>query len=390
VYGLAVSETLERACLAIADISGYTSYLAGVELDHAGDILSDLTVTVVEAMSPFQLLKLEGDAAFAYIPGDQVDGSMLQDTIEGTYLAFRRRLRDIKQASTCNCNACVRIPDLDLKFVVHHGEIGRQRLMGLEELVGPDVILVHRLLKNEVKERAGVAAYALYTQALCEAASIDPVAQGLHEHREQTDVAGEVSGWITDLEAVWQQSLAQARMTIPSGRLARTWTLESSAPPQLVFETLTSPTLRTSWDASIDSIREDSPAGRRCTSTVNQSMHGKVAIIEEILDWRPPEYWMTKTTATFAPGAPQFLMSEELTPKPDGGTRIKLVIGTTGDRSPAEDQAFLDFLEQNLVAAIRAMMAAIDAVAAERAQATSGGPELPPRRDRHLSEPIED
>ena len=33
---------VERTCLLIADISGYTSYLAGVELDHAQDILADL------------------------------------------------------------------------------------------------------------------------------------------------------------------------------------------------------------------------------------------------------------------------------------------------------------------------------------------------------------
>ena len=28
----------EPACLVLADISGYTSYLAGVELDHAQDV----------------------------------------------------------------------------------------------------------------------------------------------------------------------------------------------------------------------------------------------------------------------------------------------------------------------------------------------------------------
>ena len=32
----------EPACLLIADISGYTSYLARTELDHAQDILADL------------------------------------------------------------------------------------------------------------------------------------------------------------------------------------------------------------------------------------------------------------------------------------------------------------------------------------------------------------
>ena len=51
-------------CFLIADISGYTSYLAGVELDHAQDILADLIGTVVTALRPnFRLAKLEGDAA---------------------------------------------------------------------------------------------------------------------------------------------------------------------------------------------------------------------------------------------------------------------------------------------------------------------------------------
>ena len=39
---------------------------------------------------------------------------------------------------------------LDVKFVVHHGEFIRQKMSGREELAGRDVILVHRLLKNDV------------------------------------------------------------------------------------------------------------------------------------------------------------------------------------------------------------------------------------------------
>jgi hypothetical protein len=388
VYGRPVSASPERACLAIADISGYTSYLAGVELDHAQDILSDLTVTLVEAMAPFQLLKLEGDAAFSYIPGDSIDGSMLQDTVEGAYVAFRKRLRDIQQASTCECNACVRIPELDLKFVVHHGIIGRQRLIGLDELVGPEVILVHRLLKNEIIERTGFAAYALYTQALVEAASIDPAAQGLREHHEQTDVAGDVTAWIADLDSVWQRQLSQPRRRIPPERRARSWVLESTAPPQVVFELLTSPTQRPSWDSSIDYIREDSPDGRRGPSTINHCMHGKDAILEEILDWHPPEYWMTKTTIPHAPGSPQFIKSEELTRTPRGGTRLELIIGSPEGRTPAEDEALLSFVETNVEGAIDAVMAAIDSVAAQRARAAGDRPELPPREGRHLSEPV--
>ena len=42
----------ESACFVIADISGYTSFLAGVELDHAHDIIADVMDTVVQAPAP--------------------------------------------------------------------------------------------------------------------------------------------------------------------------------------------------------------------------------------------------------------------------------------------------------------------------------------------------
>src|SRR4249919_4008384 len=151
----------EPACLLIADIS---SYLAGTELDHAQDILADLMTTVVTALRPtFRLAKLEGDAAFAYVIAERIDGSQLLDTVERTYFAFRRRLRDIAQATACECNACVLMPRLDLKVIAHHGSVIRHRVAGHEELVGSDVIVAHRLLKNHVAERLGIPAYALFS-----------------------------------------------------------------------------------------------------------------------------------------------------------------------------------------------------------------------------------
>ncbi|MCE3277232.1 MAG: hypothetical protein K0R13_3087, partial [Propionibacteriaceae bacterium] len=76
----------ESACLLLTDISGYTGYLAGVELDHAQDILADLMNTIVRALRPaFRLAKLEGDAAFMYAIAEKLDGSLLLDTIERCY-----------------------------------------------------------------------------------------------------------------------------------------------------------------------------------------------------------------------------------------------------------------------------------------------------------------
>src|SRR3954469_11731172 len=194
----------QAATFLIADISGYTGYLAGTELDHAHEILADLMGTVVSALRPaFRLGKLEGDAAFTYAPGETIDGSMLLDTIERCYFGFRRRRRDVRQATSCECNACSRIPDLDLKFVVHHGVAITQKVAGRLELLGSDVVVVHRLLKNDVVEGLGIDAYALLTQACVDAAGLDPAALEMRAHTETYDRIGEVATWIVDLDRRW-------------------------------------------------------------------------------------------------------------------------------------------------------------------------------------------
>ena len=65
--------------LLLADISGYTGFLSGVEQEHGLDfsagipaaygILADLLNSVIEGVEPdFALVKLEGDAVFAAAP----------------------------------------------------------------------------------------------------------------------------------------------------------------------------------------------------------------------------------------------------------------------------------------------------------------------------------
>ena len=102
----------EPACLVIADITRLHQLpRRGRAGPRPGHPRRPRSTTVVGGLRPtFRLAKLEGDAAFAYVVTATVDGSPLQDIVERTYFAFRRRLRDIGQASTCECNACIRIP----------------------------------------------------------------------------------------------------------------------------------------------------------------------------------------------------------------------------------------------------------------------------------------
>jgi hypothetical protein len=390
VYRRSVNNGPERACLAIADVSGYTGYLAGVELDHAQDILADVISTIVGSMAPFQLSKLEGDAAFMFLPGDTIDGSSLQDVVEGTYIAFQRRLRDIKLASSCPCDACVRIPSLDLKFVVHQGTIARQTMLGMEELVGPDVILVHRLLKNSFIDATGYEAYAAYTQAAVDAAGIDATQQHLARHIEETDVAGDVVCWVRDLGTRWRAEQDRPRQLLDPARVIRDFTWEVPTSPAITFDYITSPTLRPQWDRTITSYSEETEGGRRGAGTTNHCMHGEMAIREEVLDWHPPFYWMLQGFAASIPGEPSIYLSDELEALPGGGTRVTSRAATIENDPTPEDlgRAMFEQFEREFHKAIASLQEMLSAVAAEAAQQDLAT--APVSEGRHLSEPVTD
>jgi len=327
----------ESACFVIGDISGYTSFLAGVELDHAQDIIADVMNTVLKCLRPpFRLAKFEGDAVFVYAVGEKVDGSLLQDAIESAYFAFRRRLRNIRRATSCDCAACSKMRDLDLKFVCHHGEFIRQKMGGRQELAGRDVIVVHRLMKNAVAERLGAHAYALYSDACIQAMEVDPAAQGLAEHKESIDDIGDVTCWVRDLEAAWQAEVDRKRQEVPRDDAAMVIEFDIDAPRPTVWEYFTSPALRPKWRGA-DEVRETVAAGRRGVGTTNHCMHGKDAIIEEVLDWRPFDY-LTLTTLLPMPDAPKVLMTYAFFESAGGGTRVEIRVA----KPKPKDRAFLD------------------------------------------------
>ena len=375
----------ETAYFAIADISGYTNFLAAVELDHAQDIIADLMDTVVKGLRPpFRLAKFEGDAAFVYAAAEKVDGSLLQDAIEGAYFKFRRRLRNVRQASTCECRACVAMGDLDFKFVIHHGEMVKHKMGGREELAGRDVILVHRLLKNSVSDKISGRAYALYSDAAIRSMGVDPVAQGLIAHHETIDVIGDVKLWLRDLEAAWGQEDAQVRMEVTRGDAHATLEFDIAAPRQTVWAYLTVPGQWQSWwDA--DNIVEHSGKGRRGVGTQNHCQHGKHTNIEETLDWRPADYFTVGITLP-VPGAPQIVLTRALLDGPNGTTHLELRVA----KPKPKDRAFVDgaaakFAERmtRAIAGLRAMIEGKEPTVDQMEE-----PALKPSTGRFLTEPV--
>jgi len=312
----------ERACLVIADISGYTTYLTGVELDHAQDVLADLLNAVVTPLRPgFQLAKLEGDAVFLYSPTEEIDGSVLLDRIDACYFDFRRRLLSITQATTCECNACLRIPELDLKLVVHHGSIIRHEVLGREELVGTDVIIVHRLLKNEIIPRLGISAYAWLTDACLAATALDAARLGMARHEEVYPDVGLMAGWVHDLHRAWELESKLSPVYVgPKDALATLEGVIADVPGSRVWEWLTTPALRLLWEIGFDDIVEFlPPGGRRSPGAQSHCAHGDDVIMNEVLDWRPPHY--VTNSGRFPDGTP-YIVTDEVV-EVEGGVIVR-------------------------------------------------------------------
>jgi uncharacterized protein YndB with AHSA1/START domain/class 3 adenylate cyclase len=378
----------QPTCFLIADISGYTGYLADVELDHAQDILADLVGAVVTALRPdFRLAKLEGDAAFTFMATESVDGSMLLDTIERCYFGFRRRRRDVRQATSCECDACARIPDLDLKFVVHHGAAILHTVAGRQELLGSDVIVAHRLLKNEVVEKLGIDAYALISQQCIEASDLDPAALGMREITETYDRIGDVPAWAHDLERRWQEEEARDRVRVSPEQSTLIVSVPTDVPPQVAWEFITKPGQRMTWQPWVTAVTvKGTTGGRRGPGSANHCMHGKDAVVEEILDWRPYDYVTDRTVLETPSGPIKLLHTVEFEPGA-AGTTIHFRYGAPKTRREKElMQVIGPAYGEALRSSIPSLIAQLDAELAARTMDRGPEPKLArPNADGPLS-----
>jgi hypothetical protein len=157
----------ERALLLIADIGGYTEFMRAhrMSLAHAEVNTARLLEAVIDAAGDFELVEIEGDAAFLSRRADTLEGdetaAAMNRVVAAMHRAFHRE-REYVVSNLCPCDACEQANNLKLKFVAHVGEVATQTIRDRRKLVGIDVILIHRLLKNSVP----APEYVLYSEEL--------------------------------------------------------------------------------------------------------------------------------------------------------------------------------------------------------------------------------
>jgi len=291
-----MSENTYQGYLVIGDISGYTSYVASTELAHSQAVLTELLDLLVARIKPMlTLVKLEGDAIFAQAPETQIQrGESLLELIETTYVAFRDRVEGIMRHTTCDCNACRAIPTLDLKFMVHFGEYVIQNVSGINELVGSDVNLLHRLTKNQVSDSTGWHAYACFTRASLDHLGIQP--GDMHQQVEHYKHLGEVTTYNLDLRQRYKEIAESRRIFIPAEESDVVFSMNVAVPQPVVWDWMTDPDKRNFYMTNVNWSAAVRNGGRTGVGSKNHCSHGKDAVtVETVLDWKPFDYYTVES-----------------------------------------------------------------------------------------------
>lgn len=285
-----ISRMPQNGYLVISDISGYSKFLHDSELDHARDSLSDLLhLLVEETRSPLRIVELEGDAVFSYAPGAEVsDADELTAMIEDAYIAFRSALNLMVVNTTCTCKACRLLPTLDLKFFIHFGSFARQDVGEHHKLVGNDVNLVHRLLKNSIPDETRFDAYAAYTEPAVEELRLDRTVEGFVAHAETYKDVGEVGLCVKDMHGVWEAARNKVRIRVEEEEAAGLLGAEFPLEPAEMWPYITDPVTRNMLVQSDWQELESRPDGKRGPGATYVCAHGSSKTLQTIVDWDPP------------------------------------------------------------------------------------------------------
>jgi hypothetical protein len=283
----------QKGYFILTDISGYTEYLTESELEHAHETLQSLfDVQLANIKFPLKISGFRGDAIFIYTPeACFVNPQSFLETLENLYIVFADTLRQMQFNTTCQCRACKNIGKLDLKMCIHYGEYILQKLGDREELLGADVIIPHRMLKNTVIEKTGVKAYALFSEAAAGTLRLAELSQPLISHSETYEHLGELKMLVYDLHAVLEREEARKSILVDPDTAWIKFELAIPYPPSLIWDCITTPELEGPVLGLEYVKRVDELGGRTRPGTRFHCAHSSGDFFNRVVDWKPFHYY---------------------------------------------------------------------------------------------------
>jgi hypothetical protein len=247
----------EKAIILIPDISGFTGFTSATEIDHAAHIITELLELIVASNeTDFTLAEIEGDAVLFYRKGEPLRRDQLIDQCLRMFSNFHRQLMVIERDTVCQCGACQTATHLTLKFIAHFGYIKEIKVAQFVKATGIDMIVAHRLLKNDV----GSDQYILMTEPCCDAVGHEDANPKLQwaKSSQSYDAIGNVGyqfATLTNYKAQIPRPPAPPRFVMEKGD--DNLEVVINAPLRAVYQTLINVDKRPGWLEGVGTINRE-------------------------------------------------------------------------------------------------------------------------------------
>ena len=338
----------EQAIILIPDISGFTDFTSTTEIDHSAHIITELLEIIADSNETgFTLAEIEGDAVLFYRKGEPLQQKQLVDQCLNMFSNFHRQLMIIERDTVCQCGACQSASKLTLKFIVHFGYLKEVKVAQFVKATGVDMIIAHRLLKNDVDSDE----YVLITEPCCEAVGPgDPDPTLLWSKSSQRyDAIGKVDyefATLTDYKARIPPPPAPPRFVVEKGD--DNLEIVINAPLRAVYQTLINVDKRPEWLAGVDTVDREMTS-ERVGMRHNCVLMGMILTNTAIYRNFSEDHALYSEQVEIADIDLKIVVYYDLYPQGEGSTRLNFNVNWMGAALPAENkQGMLDSQATNL------------------------------------------
>lgn len=141
----------QPALLFIPDISGFTKFVNETGIQTSRNLIADLLEIIIEAnILDMSLTEIQGDAVLFHRLGDPPSVQEVINQCKQIFLDFQNYLKIVERDRRSEMGASLSVSSLTLKVMVHYGQVSVTNIRDHIKLMGKDVIIAHRLLKNDI------------------------------------------------------------------------------------------------------------------------------------------------------------------------------------------------------------------------------------------------
>ena len=154
----------EPTLICIPDISGFTQFMSEVDFEWSSKIIPSLLNRIIYSNEiGLKVSEIEGDAVLFFRKGSLPSIKTLVDQCKIFYTDFYHQIDLLIAENSHKFDTGIIPKVLGLKIILHYGEdVGAAQVGSNIKLIGEDVVVAHRLLKNSIKTNE----YLMMSEAL--------------------------------------------------------------------------------------------------------------------------------------------------------------------------------------------------------------------------------